>query len=511
MALLERFQARHREIAQRLSRWEPDFSPLSQSGATRLDLSGPAGNLLQTALHLPSVNFTSWLPGIPLAAQLVTGRKITVDIAPPFLLDRRPSFGISDDALLEFGRKGMLLFNIRDFDPITSEESQRKQAAVYEPWRDFLERLLDEAWKSTYFLAALRPRVFDAIPDSTSLPKLPLSEQFALASVDLAGAAAAAAKVPLVDAEASRATFRGERTSQVATCWHWAYVRSVRRFVDADFERHIRSEYEALSDVPDTLDGRASLEVGRRFLAFQTRMRFAHLVYSAPLSASFGGPYGYALADEHVFMQAVERQFRWSASTPFEYDYFQDDLLDLMQDLQSGQLRPWFAQYLNGRNWERLRDLGPDVYARTEPTSYFEHYQDPSNREELAAYWSEWSERRPSYRRISEDVETLIGTEIIDPKRLFELAGLVTEERSASDLALRRHTQGYQTRGTPPPGMRLTSDRVTAADPKRANLLLRALVWLGLKRTNGDVAVGMRGDHDRLAYGGSRNYRENPR
>jgi hypothetical protein len=49
------------------------------------------------------------------------------------------------------------------------------------------------------------------------------------------------------------------------------------------------------------------------------------------------------------------------------------------------QLRPWFAQYLNGKNWERLRDLGPDVFARTETTSYFDHYRDPTNRAELVS------------------------------------------------------------------------------------------------------------------------------
>jgi hypothetical protein len=87
----------------------------------------------------------------------------------------------------------------------------------------------------------------------------------------------------------------------------------------------------------------------------------------------------------------------------------------------------------------------------------------------------------------------------------------VRDERNASDLLLRKHTEGYQTRGIATPGMRLTSDRITAADPKRANLLLRGLVWLGLRRTNGDIAVGMRGDHNRIAQGTGRNFRDNPR
>lgn len=511
MALLDRFQARHIEICNRTLLWRPDFVAATRPGARRLDLAGPASDLLGTAIGQETGHLASWLPGSPLAAQLVTGRRITVDIAPPFLADWRASYNLPEEALIEFGQAGMLLFNIRDFNPLVSEESQRAQAAAYQPWRDFIERLFDAAWNSIYFLASLRPALFDAIPGSGGAQGLPLAENFALANLDLERAARAAALVSAIDVEASRATFRGERGPHVATCWHWAYFEALRRFVDPDFGRFIADEYAALSDASDTLSGAAELDLGRRYLAFQTRMRFAHLVYSAPLSAAFGGVYSYALADEHIFMQAVERQFRWSAETPFEYDYFEDDLLDLMQDIQSGQLRPWFAEYLNGKNWERLRDLGPDVFARTETTGYFEHYSDPTNRRELVSYWTEWSETSRTFLDIGEDIEALIGDEAIDPKRLFDLAGRVREERNASDLLLRRHTEGYQTRSTPTPGMRLTSDKITAADPKRANLLLRALVWLGLRRTNGDIAVGMRGDHNRLAQGVGRNFRDNPR
>lgn len=511
MALLDRFQARQLEIRQRTDPWRPDFAEARRAGARRLDLARPASELLSTALGHGAGQVASWLPGSPLAAQLVTGRRITVDIAPQFLADWKASYNLPEEALIEFGQAGMLLFNIRDFNPLMREEIQRAQAAAYEPWRDFIERLFDAAWNSIYFLASLRPALFDAIPGSGGAPGLPLAENFALANLDLERASRAAALVPAIDVEASRATFRGERGSHVATCWHWAYVNALWRFVDPDFGRFIKNEYAALSDVTDAMSGAAELKLGRRYLAFQTRMRFAHLVYSAPLSAAFGGVYSYALADEHIFMQAVERQFRWTAETPFEYDYFEDDLLDLMQDIQSGQLRPWFSQYLNGKNWERLRDLGPDVFARTESMSYFDHYRDPTNRRELAAYWAEWSQQSRTFLDISEDIEALIGDEAIDPQRLFDLAGRVREERSASDLLLRRHTEGYQTRSTPAPGLRLTSDKITVADPKRANLLLRALVWLGLRRTNGDIAVGMRGDHNRLAQGTGRNFRDNPR
>lgn len=512
MALLDRFQARHREIESRLNGWAPDFSGLSGPWPTKVDMSSAPGHLLQTALGLPNANFTSWLRGVPLAALLVAGRRITVDIAPAFLINERPNYGLSREAMIEFGRAGMLLFNIRDFNPTASPEKQASDASAYEPWRDFIEQLLDEAWDSVYFLASIRPRVFDAIPDlSPSTPRLLLNKQYEKAKTDLSKAAAHTEGVPGIDADAVRAVFRDEKTHSEATFWHCAYVGAVDRFVDSDFRKFIRDEYDFLSNIPEKLSQKSQLIIGKRFLEFQTRMRFAHLIYSAPISASFGGPYGYSLNDDHIFMQAVERQFRWTEETPFEFDYFEDDLLDLVQDLQAGQLRPRFARHLNGRHWERLRELGSEVYARTEPISYFEHYQDPTNRKELVAYWTEWSSRRSSFANIDQEVETLIGTDDFDPQRVFELAGIVADERNASDRLLRKHCEGFQVRTLPPPGMQMAQDKVTATNPKHANLLLRALVWFGLKRTNGDMAVGKQGDYNRVAYGVSRNYRDNPR
>ena len=515
MSLLSLFMTRHREIERRVPQAGPDFSGLGDVRNMRIDLACPAGEFFRTVLGLPDTNFTSWLPGMPLAALLVTGRRITIDLAPHFLLSYRHHYGIPETALVDFARAGMLLINIRDFDPMVSDESKRaERAARYEPWAELIERLFEYAPHSIYFLAALRPRVFDAIPSfggprAASKPSLVSVQQ--IAATDLSAAAAAANRLSDDDNYAVRAIFRSERTAAVATYWHWAYVQSISRFVEPEFGAYLQTEYNALANFASDVSAPTAAEIGRRFLDFQMRMRFAHLVYSAPISASFGGPYGYSLEDDHIFMQAVERQFRWTEETPFEYDYFEDDLLDLIQDLQVGRLRPRFATYLNGRHWELLKSIGTEVYARTEPQPYFVHYDDPTNRAEFIDFWNERATQRRSYAGLDAQADALLGrAEGITPRDLYDLAALREEERRAANSLLRKRTEGYQVVFTPPPGRRRTSCEVAATDPKEANILMRVLTTLGLQRGNEDAAVGTRGDHARTAYSAGRTFRDNP-
>lgn len=516
MSLYDLFMARHAEIQARLSGWAPDFSALDHLTQQRIDLSAPAGAMLQQALALPDRNFTSWMPGLPLPALLVAGRRITVDIAPEFLAFGLRHYQLSIRALADFGRAGMLLFNLRNFDPTASEEQRRREAAAYEPWEGLIRLLFDRAGSATYFLGALRAPLFDAIPEFRGKhtgPKPSLGTIAKEAGKDLATVAQMARELPPGVEQATRAIFRSEETKPIATAWHWAYVQSVGRFVDPELATRLSTEYATFKSAGEdqSLSAEAREELGKRYVLFQIRMRFAHLVYSAPLSASFGGPYGYSLEDDQVFMAAVQTEAKWYEVSAFEYDFFADDLLDVIQDLQVGRLRSRFAVLMNGRTLELMRGLGADLFVRTEPEPYYEHYEDAANRAELIDYWLSQAPLQSSYAAMRQRIDGLLSRPGgLDPRDLHELAAMRQQARQATDAALRKFTQGYQIVTGVPPGYRPTPATMTALNPQEASLWLRALQFCGLVSSNPGL-VGAAGDHQRVAYSAGRNFRDKAR
>ena len=500
MPLLDRFLKRHRDIERSLESFEVAF-PAGPTRLRQIELAGPATQLFNRAMGVTDGNFSSWMPGLPLPALLAGRRRLTVDLSPVFLRNARRNYGISEEALISLGERRILLFNIREFDPTDTAEEMSKAAKSYEPWAPFLERLLDRAPHSTYFLAALRHPLFDAVPRLSA--RKDSLRTFYNESAKLQRIADAAAALSDTDPAVLGILFRGERTTFKATRWHWAYVNSVASFIPADALASVRLSFERLASAAP------NYVTATLFLQLQNRLRYMHLAFSAPLSASFGGPYGMSLRDDYTFMQGV----RHAEDKLFLYDFMPDRLLDLVQDLQLGRIRPEFRRMLkHDRHWELLRQFASESVHRNEPVTYFEHFDQKSNLGELIAYFEDNAHTLETYRTLEIEMEALLDdTNRIRPDALLDIAARTVEARYVRNGAIMKHNEGFMTvRGPDAESTGPGARPVPALTIRAANLVWHMLAKIGDWATDLQPSVSGAGDIARIGYDAPFGFRSNP-
>ena len=466
----------------RFSAERPEYEVAEERSEAIADFSEPVTHFMERVTGLKRAYFGSWIPGIPLATLLSAGRTLSVDIAPQHLSAFRSSYGISEKALKEFARRGMLVLNIRDFDPRSSNPDE--QAANYAAYEGLLMELFEVAPNSIYFLADIRDQIFDSIPGLSS-SKQSLRALQAEAKAYLEDAARDAAKLKDFDQVVVETVFRGERSSLVAASWHWAYIKSMERIVPSAFQEHLRGAWDRCGK-PE-----GGTSKGYEFLRLARLLRYAHLLYSAPLSASFGGVYNFALDREYYYIRAFEQE-----QTMYEYDFARDELIDFIYDLQVGRISRNFEPFLDGRYWSELSQFGIDCFVRAGSASHFDHYDLDENIEELSAYFQEVTEET-RFSALNRELDALVSNAdkgAIRPRRLVEIAADFARMRAEKSNMLSRHTEGHQLiRGASAENFERFPSAVNETDPRATNLTFGLLRSEGLE-TNLNSRVGGAGD-----------------
>src|SRR5580692_5587377 len=168
MTVEKLFDAKLRDFDRAAQSLRPEFEQMKGFGRLS-EVSELTGRRFRELVGLGDSGLANYIPGVPIPILLSSKNRLTVDVAPPFLVHFESNYGLSRAALIEFARRKMIVVNIRDYDP---RANRQEQAARYEPFRDFLEELFEAAGDSVYFLASLRHDIFDNLPPSQARPLL---------------------------------------------------------------------------------------------------------------------------------------------------------------------------------------------------------------------------------------------------------------------------------------------------------------------------------------------------
>lgn len=444
--------------------------------------------------------FSSWIPGVPLASILSNKRRLTVDLTPVTLADFRRWFGISPEAFIAFAEAGILIVNIRDFDPEGDAAAVQAELYAIRDTEGFLPRLFSRASRHVYFVSTLRDQLFDPLLGKGHGL---LRRRFAEAA-GLRAAAAAAQAFDVHSMEVTRALFRGEAPHLTAVKWHWAYVNAMRRFLDqinSEIYPNIRWRYDQL------VSGETETP-GVDYLMLATQLRYAHLLASAPMSAAFGGTFNFLLDVEAQFLQAVR-----SGAALADYDYMTDALLDLIHGLQVGRLPRHLELAIPDRYRRPLSRLGVQVYVRYNHISHFDHYQDVTHQKQLIEYVLHDDGLESRFDDIDREIESfrsnppakMTSKSIATVAHIAAEAGATIQRRGD---ALRKITRMHQ--GIEPPSPELVSLPATpvyATNPREANLLMS--LTDSLKDNN--APLGLDGDADWRTIWFPKIFRQPPR
>jgi hypothetical protein len=404
--------------------------------------------------------FGSWIRGVPLPAMLAAKRRLTVDLTPQTLAEFGASYNLSPSAFIAFAEAGVIVVNIRDYDPQNPNARKAIEAYAAADKFGFLPQLFERASKHVYFLATLRDDFFNPLFHGGGS----LRESFEEAG-QLADAATAAASLAPYSDIFRKAVFRNERPDLTAVRWHWAYATASQRFskqVDPQLFGKIVEDFEAI------VKGSSSEEAAD-YLTLAVRLRYAHLLTSAPISASFGGVYNLLLDEEAEFLQAVRCGGRLA-----DYEFVQDNFLDTIRTLQLGKLPSDLYEKTPVRYRSILSSSGVQVFVRYNDISYLEHYEDAYHRQQLFSYVLDDDGQDIRNRKLEIEIDKALSERLPAAGVVAHLSAEYSAIALARGERLKRLSQQYQ--GIELPTLNLLTYRSTPiyeANPKLANVLLR--------------------------------------
>lgn len=488
MTVEKLFDARLRDFGRVSETLSPEFERM-QTFRRLSEVSDLTSRSIRGALKLGETGLANYIPGIPIPILLSSKNRLTVDIAPPFLVHFEDSYGLTRKALIEFARRKMIVLNIRDYDP---RGNRQEQAARYEPFRDFLEELFAVAGESIYFLSSLRHEIFDNLPSSKA--DRPRLQAVFDATEHLRPAAEAVRGLGVQSVELMEASFRGEPPSLAAVRWHWAYTQCMTGLIaDSEILATRQDYYDAVASA------RSDADKAKAFLTLAKYLRYLHLVHTAPLSASFGGTYNALYDVELRHMQAVRL-----GRLLHQYDWMHDDLRDLIADLQIGRVPAHLMQQIPARHRALLHYFGVEAYLRHGSEPHFEHYRDPANIDALEQYLSEDDGTERTLREVHGYLDELMDQPQAEIARgIVDLAAMSEEARTRRAIRLARLTAGHQTIEVPSLDHYVRAlSTVVATDPLKVNIRIRLHNHRdGHGAPNVPASMGHKGDFRRKIIG----------
>lgn len=452
----------------------------------RADWGSVAGHYLKAATDIHCPLISSWIPGLPLPAQLSARRPLTVDLSPEFLEFMEPNYGLTWQGITRLAQAKVLLVNIRNIDPYSADlEAQVQQ---YSNYSDQLLHLFDSAAQSIYFLGSLRPHLFDALRISEKQMSLEQAFEETSAIADLG---VAVEQRPLSDPEILRSTFRGERIKFIQTRWHWAYLMAAETVLPSSLVKELRAKFTALVEA-NPHDRMTQSD----FIVFAQRLRYLHLLYVAPITASFGGEYCMRLGNEYTYCQAVESE-TFTEIGLYDYDYASDEYLDFIYYLQIGRISPRFSSKEDQRYLNAFAHLGIRTFCRSGQSTHFQHYNDPNTIAGLVDFFGDNQNQLERYKTLEADLDIALASEDgIRFKDLAELAARFAEIQSTDAADLQKLTNGHQIIAPPSPDLvNRFGSVIYDINPKAMMLMARFL--------NREV-LGLEGPANRIGQAGDR-------
>jgi hypothetical protein len=429
----------------------------------------------------------SWIPALPLPAQLSARKPLTVDVAPNLLAFMEQNYGVNWYAICRFARAGLIRLNIRDFNPNSPDPEQ--ELTRYADFENELIQLFDEAPNSIYYLGSLRKFIFE---DKRLGGEITLEEAFS-ESAALGPIGAAVDARNFRDPDILRNTFRGERVEFIQTRWHWAYLRIYRKHLPPQTTAYLDLTFARLSAAPpDNRDAQGD------FIAFAMQLRHLHLIYTAPLTAAFGGEYCMRLGDEYAFCQAIDYSNR-TGEEIYKYDYVNDELLDYIYNIQLSRISPRLKTENDNRHLEILRTLGIRAFCRAGNAPHYNHYSIDENINEVILYFEDSIVRDGAWSQLDATLDEALAD--VDNLKLGDLASIAAEFAALQiedATALARFTEGHQVILSPSPGLPSRYDSVIVdVNPKAMNLAASYLSRVSGVNYDRSVKIGGCGDYRR--------------
>ena len=237
----------------------------------------------------------NWIAGQPLALQLLSQPRLTVDLTVDQLKDSRP-YGLRFETFVRAAEAGCFYLNIRDFDSEKQKGFCNLAAGIV---GDRLTELLEAVGRRVYIGSAVREGIFDLVAGGETT----LQASFAKAQKELAfGPNVIQPKHLQKDF-----FFRGEQPSLVAVSFHKAYLSCVKKELTPEEWTKIEKKYDdAVRSGQQYLQKSNSNtqrdDAATKWLELARTLRLNHLQFTAPITASWGG-------SNPVFMSSHETRF----------------------------------------------------------------------------------------------------------------------------------------------------------------------------------------------------------
>jgi hypothetical protein len=260
----------------------------------------------------------SWIAGQFMPLQLITQRNLMVDLTNDELCKQKP-LNIPINSLITLAKMGFVYLNIRDFDLDNSNDTLLNGVAA-----DNLNILFDSVSDRLYIGSSLRKPLFDAL---ISWQGYKYSyETYRNSFVERVNASAEALKE--TNLQNANSHFRGEPQSLVAASWHYAYLMSIRSKIGIDIingnevrkgieDKILNAEVKGAAWIKNKVDFIKKEQATFAFFDLARELRTFHLMYSAPITGSWGCTYNRTqdefmnttkLASEYLIPNITESQ-----------------------------------------------------------------------------------------------------------------------------------------------------------------------------------------------------------
>lgn len=249
----------------------------------------------------------SWIANRSLPLQLLNQKRLIVDLTVSELKKERP-YDMPIDSLRDLVANGLVFLNIRDYD---SEEKNDFPQLCHDLCAENLNRILNVNNSAIYIGSAVRSPIFNASLKWQFGANAKTIDYYQLEFYKNLERSYEAYKDELIcnnDKNLKTAIFRGEYQNLTAASWHYAYLTAVKSKINPIFKTQeerigIDELYKkALISGDDwykNKSDRKRVRAAKDFLELAGELRTYHLIYTAPITGSWGSQYNIN-ADEHV-------------------------------------------------------------------------------------------------------------------------------------------------------------------------------------------------------------------
>lgn len=308
----------------------------------------------------------SWIAGQFMPFQLLTQKKLFVDLSTKELMREKP-LGLPITSIIKLLKHNLIYINLRDYKPEhvdrglfdSADIPHNKKEIIIDNINRNLDFLLEKCQRKIFIGSAIRKPIFDFLnlkEKGFSSPYEKYQEYFVS---HLKKSAEAFKSFEENDNKPNTNVpyhFRGENISLIASSWHYAYLSSMRTKLPDDVF-NTTNETLGIDDLikkciisgevhsnNKNVNNRDS--AARDFVLLANKLRTAHLNNTAPITGAWGCTYNQC-EDDFINMKAMELSFNnpiyqnSSNMEPTKTNNFNKLLVNILQ--QEGRIASRYA------------------------------------------------------------------------------------------------------------------------------------------------------------------------